>query len=132
MPEVSSITYLTLEDISPKWSHRFEQLPLPVLSARGISWGFQMLFAETCVVGEAYGYSGSYINECARCHAIGYEFVTSFLSRSYGSLKENEEVFVGHWNQEHAHITERRKKLKAMIPAVSFEPRNLKPRIAQR
>jgi hypothetical protein len=126
MAEIASGAYLTLKDISPKWYRRFEELPLPIFSAKGISWSFQMLFAETCVVGEAYGYSGSYINECSACHAIGYEFVTSFLSRSYDNLKENEEVFVKHWNQEHTRITERRKKkVKATIPAILFKEQNL-------
>jgi hypothetical protein len=135
MPETaSSSTYLTLKDISPRWSRRLGELPLPIFSARSISWGFQMLFAETCVVGEAYGYSGSYICECTKCQAIGYEFVTSFLSRSYGNLKENEEAFVRHWNQEHVHITQRRRKRvkpAMMIPAVPFEERNFDDGIIQ-
>lgn len=109
MSETISNAELMFRDISPKWAQRFDQLPLSPLSLKGVSWGLQILFAETCVVGEAYGYSSSYISECAKCSLLGYEFVTSFMTRSYNQLKENQELFVKHWNQEHAHLTRRRR-----------------------
>ena len=118
MSDINSVVELTFRDISPTWSRRFDQLPLPPLSLKSVSWGLQILFAETCVVGEAYGYSSSYISECTKCSLLGYEFVTSFLTRSYGQWKENQELFVRHWNQEHAHLTIKRRS-RQVIPTLS-------------
>lgn len=55
MSETASDAELTFSDISPRWSHKFDQMPLPPLSQNGMSWGLQLLLAETCVIGETYG-----------------------------------------------------------------------------
>lgn len=97
-------TSLTLKEIAPKWARRFEELPLPATSVKRISWGIQILFARTCVAGEAYG-SDNYIEQCEKCRELGYGFVTSFIGGSLDKLKKNEQLFVLHWNQEHSQIT---------------------------
>ena len=65
----------------------------------------QMLFAETCIVGEAYGYSAPYIESCATCREIGYEFVASYAHHSQGRFQRNLDMFVEHWNASHALVT---------------------------
>lgn len=112
---IDSSEHLTLEDISPRWASRFKELPLPLLSLKGIGWSFQILSAELCVVGEAYGYSGSYINNCEKCAEFGYEFVTSFITHSYGSLEKNEKSFVEHWNEQHSGITRKRRTSRQIL-----------------
>jgi hypothetical protein len=68
-----------------------------------------MLFAETCIVGEAYGYSAPYIESCSACREIGYEFVASFARHSQGRFQRNLDVFVEHWNEKHALVTMRKR-----------------------
>jgi len=96
---------LTLEDISPVWASRFRELPLSLFSLKNIVWSFQILSAELCVVGEAYGHSASYVDECEKCIEIGHEFVASFIAHSYNRLEETKKVFVEHWNEQHSEIT---------------------------
>lgn len=100
----ASSTSLTLKEIAPKWADRFKELPLPATSVKRITWGIQILFARTCVVGEAYG-SDDYIEHCKKCRELGYGFVTSFICGSVDKLKKNEQFFVNHWNQEHSQVT---------------------------
>jgi len=95
---------LILREIAPRWAHRLEELPLPVISAKRILWGIQILFARTCIVGEAHG-SDDYLSQCEKCRKLGYEFVTTFITGSVNSLKKNEQLFVKHWNQEHIETT---------------------------
>ena len=69
-----------------------------------------MIFAETCIIGEAYGHSASYIENCSVCRDMGYEFVTSFMTHSHGRFQRNLDAFVEHWNERHAYITLRKKR----------------------
>lgn len=102
----TSNTSLTLTDIAPKWADRFNQLPVPILSLKGIQWGLELTAAEGCLVGEAYGFSSSYLQTCKTCEMIGSNFQTTFITRSYENLKKNKEKFVKHWNEKHRLITE--------------------------
>lgn len=97
--------FLTLKEIAPKWAERFEELPLPLTSAKRLSWSLQILFARTCVIGEAYG-SDDYVERCEKCRALGYGFVTALITGSSAGLKKNERIFIEHWNQRHSQIPE--------------------------
>lgn len=97
--------FLTMKEIAPKWAERFEELPLPLTSAKRLSWSMRILFARTCVIGEAYG-SDNYVEQCEKCRALGYGFVTAFITGSSANLKKNEHLFIEHWNQKHRQITE--------------------------
>ena len=103
---------LTIKEIAPRWPGRIKDMPLPLFSLKGPRWGLQMIFAETCIVGEAYGHSAPYIENCAICRDIGYEFVTSFMTRSHGRFQRNLDAFVDHCNERHAYITLRKKRAK--------------------
>ncbi len=79
---------LTLVDIAPKWADRFKQLPIPKLSLKGLQWGLELTAAERCLVGEAYGYSASYLQTCNVCEIIGSNFQTNFIMGFYENLKK--------------------------------------------
>lgn len=100
---------LTIKEIAPKWARRIEELPLPATSIKRIWWGTHILFARTCVVGEAHG-SDDYVSQCETCRVIGSEFVTTFITGSFRDLKKNEQRFVEHWNEKHRMITRSRKQ----------------------
>ncbi len=104
--ETSNLSSLTLTDIAPKWANRFKQLPIPKLSLKGLQWALESTAAEGCIVGEAYGFSSSYLKTCEVCERIGSNFQTNFIIRSFENLKKNTEKFVEHWNEKHAHVTE--------------------------
>lgn len=97
---------LTLHDISPGWAKRLDQSPVPILSFKSLSWSLQALFLETCTVGEAYGYSDTYLKNSKACRLIGNDFQVSFITRSYADLETIKQKFVKHWNEKHAYITE--------------------------
>ena len=101
---------LTIKDIAPRWAGRIDHMPLSRFSFKGTGWGVQMLFAETCIVGEAYGYSAPYIESCSTCREIGYEFVASYARRSQGRFQRNLDTFVEHWNASHALVTMRKRQ----------------------
>ncbi len=101
----SNSSSLTLTDIAPKWANRFKQLPVPILSLKGLQWAFELTAAERCLVGEAHGFSASYLQTCKVCEVICSNFQTNFIMRSYENLQKNTEKFVKHRNEKHAHIT---------------------------
>ncbi len=103
--KTSNPSSLNLTDIAPKWADRFKQLPVPKLSLKGIQWALELTAAEGCIVGEAYGFSSSYLKTCEVCQRIGRNFQTNFIIRSFENLKKNTEKFVEHWNEKHAHVT---------------------------
>lgn len=119
--EASNPSLLSLTDIAPKWADRLKQLPVPKLSLKGIQWSLELTAAEGCIVGEAYGFSSSYLKTCEVCERIGNNFQTNFIIRSFENLKKNTEKFVEHWNEKHAHVTEGLKR-KRRIKLVA-EPR---------
>lgn len=97
-----TIDHSTLfEQIAPRWSKRLKHFPPRLISADNISWGLQIIFADTCVVGEAHGYTGDYLDECPECSEIGHEFVRSYFARSLYRMKANIELFASHWNACH-------------------------------
>ncbi len=71
---------LTLSDISPKRAKRLgdqQQLPVP-LSLTWLRWYFELKRASRCVVGEAYGYSLSFVYDCKERDEIGWRFMLYF------------------------------------------------------
>ena len=97
---------LTILDIAPKWGERFRQLPIPKLSWKCLQWGLEITAAEMCIVGEAYGYSASYLQTCKECEMIGNNFQTNLITRSYENLNKNTKKFIKHWNEKHTSYSE--------------------------
>jgi hypothetical protein len=93
---------LTLEDISPTWASRLKKENLPTFMS--LNWWklhCELQKASKCVVGEAYGYSSQYTDECGRCNRIGYKFLYYFMLNWRGKLESNKQDFVKHWNEKH-------------------------------
>ena len=93
--------FMTFDKIAPQWSDRLRNFPPSLLSAHNISWGLQIVLANTCVIGEAHGYSGDYIEECVQCRQLGHEFVRSYFARSLGRMQATIGLFTSHWNARH-------------------------------
>jgi hypothetical protein len=96
---------LRFSEIAPNWANKIKALgqegfPFP-LSFKWWRWYFELDSPSKCIVGEAYGYSSEYENECKRCDRLGWEFGHSFLIRSTEDFKDNIEEFVTHWNEKH-------------------------------
>ena len=93
---------LTLEDISPKWAARLNKNKLPrLMSLTWFKWYSELKYASKCVVGEAYGYSSSYLDDCNTCDEICQKFFYYFGTCSNKKLEENKRRFVKHWNEKH-------------------------------
>lgn len=95
--------WLTLSDISPDWAKRLGErrhLPVP-LSITWLRWYLDLKRTSKCVVGEAYGYSSSFVYDCKDCDDIGWRMMLYFTVYSFSKLKENTQRFVNHWNKEH-------------------------------
>ena len=93
---------LVLEDISPIWASRLKKENLPTfMSLTWMKWRFELQNASKCVVGEAYGYSSQYTDNCGKCDRIGCKFLYYFTLNLRGKLESNKQDFVKHWNEEH-------------------------------
>jgi hypothetical protein len=94
---------LTLEDISPIWASRLKKENLPTFMSRTwLRWRFELQKASKCVVGEAYGYSSQYTDDCYECDRIGCRFLYYFTLNWRRKLELNKRDFVKHWNVEHS------------------------------
>jgi hypothetical protein len=87
---------LTFKDIAPEWAKRLEQqqqeLELPhKISLTGIKWYFQLLSYSRCVVGEAHGFSSSYVYNCRECYSFGWKFIESYTECSCSGFEKNKE-----------------------------------------
>ena len=94
---------LTLRDLSPKWYSRLKEnqrLPIP-LSTDWFKWYVEIRNSSKCIVGEAYGYTSSYLNTCKTCNRICVRFMNYFMIHSRSRLERTADLFVRHWNQEH-------------------------------
>ena len=97
---------LTLQDLSPRWQSRLKErrsLPFP-LSIEWFKWYAEIRNSSKCIVGEAYGYSSSYLNTCKQCNKICVKFMNYFMIHSRSGLEKNATLFVRHWNEEHAKV----------------------------
>ena len=102
-PEPPSLQQLTLEDISPKWASRLKKENIPTfMSTTWLLWRFELQKTSKCVVGEAYGYSSHYTENCDECDRIGCKFLYYFTLNWRRKLELNKQEFVKHWNEEHS------------------------------
>jgi hypothetical protein len=93
---------LTIEDISPIWASRLKKENLPTFMSRTwLRWRFELQKTSKCVVGEAYGYSSQYTDDCYECDRIGGRFLNYFMLNWRRMLELNKRDFVKHWNVEH-------------------------------
>lgn len=92
---------LELRDISPVWDSRISQKWPKLFSKMWFKWYFELKRTSKCVVGEAYGFSSSYIHRCKECDDIGWKFMIYFTISSRKKLDLNRERFVKHWNETH-------------------------------
>jgi hypothetical protein len=94
---------LTLEDISPEWAMRLKNENMPTfMSLTWLQWRYQLQKASTCVVGEAYGYSSEYTENCDECDRIGCKFLYYFMFNRRRKLEQNKQDFVKHWSKVHS------------------------------
>jgi len=88
---------LTLDTISPTWANKSEESKLvPTLSLRRLPLYLGLKGSSKCVVGEAHGFSSSYVSSCKRCSKIGWEFMFYFMICSYSKLERTKNGFVTH------------------------------------
>ena len=100
---ISTPSLLTLEDISPKWALRLKNENMPsLLSPTWLQWRFELQRSSKCVVGEAYGYSSEYTENCDECDRIGCKFLYYFTLNWRSKLILNKQQFVRHWNEVHS------------------------------
>jgi hypothetical protein len=93
---------VVLEDISPIWASRLKKENLPTfMSSNWWKWHYELQKASKCVVGEAYGYSPQYTDDCNECERICVKFLYYFTLNLRGKLESNKQDFVKHWNEDH-------------------------------
>jgi len=93
---------LTLDVISPIWAKRLEESKLlPILSLERLQLYLELKDTSKCVVGEAYGFSSSYVSSCKRCSIIGWKFMFYFMICSYSKLEGTKKGFLKHWGEKH-------------------------------
>ena len=92
---------LQLKHISPVWDSRISQKWPRLFSKMWFKYYFELKRTSKCVVGEAYGFSSSYIHRCKECDDIGWKFMIYFTISSRKKLDLNRERFVKHWNETH-------------------------------
>jgi hypothetical protein len=103
--EIQNQELLTLDAISHTWAKRLEEskLLLP-LSLKRLQLYLELKDASKCVVGEAYGFSSSYVYDCKWCSKIGWKFMFYFMIHSYSRLERTKKEFVKHWSEKHLHV----------------------------
>jgi hypothetical protein len=100
--EIQNQELLTLDSISPVWSKRLEESRQPpLLSLERLHLYLELIDNSKCVVGEAYGFSSSYISTCKLCSKIAWKFMFYFMVHSYSKLEETKKQFVKHWGEKH-------------------------------
>jgi hypothetical protein len=93
---------LTLYAVSPQWAKQLEESKLfPLLSLRRLQLYLELKDASKCVVGEAHGFSSSYVYSCKPCSKIGWKFMLYFMIHSYSKLERTKKEFVKHRSEEH-------------------------------
>ena len=93
---------LTLDSISPTWAKRLEESKLlPLLSLERFQLYLELRDTSKCVVGEAYGFSSSYVRNCKSCSKISWKFMFYFMIHSYSKLERTKNEFVKHWGEKH-------------------------------
>ena len=102
---------LTLDVISLTWAKKLEESKLlPLLSLRRLQLYLELKDTSKCVVGEAYGFSSSYVRNCKSCSKISWKFMFYFMIHSYSKLEETKKEFVNHWSEKHHYYVCRQEK----------------------
>jgi hypothetical protein len=109
---------ITFEEIAPDWSKRLNKLTTAKgTTAKGISYEKDTMYSDIsdykkCIVGEAYGYSPSYvlygtINHCMKCTGFSHDF--AYAAKAYDSDKliDTKQKLTEHWNEVHISISKR-------------------------
>src|SRR5919199_2589332 len=97
---------LTLYAIAPLWAKRLEESKLfPPLSLRRLQLYLELKDGSKCVVGEAHGFSSSYVYSCKQCSKIGWKFMFYFMIHSYSKLEETKREFAKHWSEKHHYVS---------------------------
>jgi hypothetical protein len=100
--EMQDQELLIFDTIAPIWAKRLEESKLlPILSLRRLRLYLELIDTSKCVVGEAYGFSSSYLSSCKRCSKIGWKFMFYFMIHSYSKLERTKNEFVKHWGEKH-------------------------------
>jgi hypothetical protein len=93
---------LTLYNISTTWAKKLEESKvLPILSLERLRLYLELKDTSKCVVGEAYGFSSSYVYSCRPCSKISWKFMFYFMIHSYSKLERTKNEFVKHWGEKH-------------------------------
>ncbi len=109
---------LQFSEISPMWSERLNQArddisPFALMRSR---WYHELTISSACVVGEAYGFSSSYVHKCKTCKELGMQFMYYFLIHSDSGIENAKLDFEDHWNKNHSEIkTENENKIKGDV-----------------
>jgi hypothetical protein len=106
---LEAITHITpttktiIRKYSPKWALRLKRENIPTfMSPTWLRWRYELQKSSKCVVGEAYGYSSQYTENCYKCDRIGCKFLYYFTFNWRKRLELNKQEFVKHWNEEHS------------------------------
>jgi hypothetical protein len=103
--EIQNQELLTLDSISPTWAKRLEESKLlPTFSLRRLQLYLELKDTSKCVVGEAYGFSSSYVFDCKHCSSVGWKFMFYFMIHSYSKLEGTKKEFVKHWSEKHRYV----------------------------
>jgi hypothetical protein len=102
---------ILFSEISPMWSDRLNQAKDNISSFAPIrsQWYRELTISSACVVGEAYGFSSSYVQRCKTCKELGMQFMDYFLIQSDSGIEVAKLDFTDHWNKEHSEITTKNK-----------------------
>jgi len=101
------IKRLTIHEISPQWARLLPLIPETEeqqFYRNGIV--LDISNPKFCVVGEAYGFNGDYMNcmnkesFCRGCHSHSINFASSLMVKP-SERKELVRSFVRHWNNVH-------------------------------
>jgi hypothetical protein len=102
--DVRNQELLTLDTISPIWAKKLEESKLlPLLSHERLRLSLELKRTSKCVVGEAYGFTSSYVYNCKGCSKISWKFMFYFMIHSYSKLEDTKNEFVKHWGEKHHH-----------------------------
>ena len=102
--EVQHHELSSLDAISPIWAKRLEESkPLPILSLERLRLSLELKRTSKCVVGEAYGFTSSYVSDCNLCSNIAWKFMFYFMIHSCSKLEVTKKEFVKHWGEKHHH-----------------------------
>ena len=101
---------LTLDAISPLWAKKLEESKLlPLLSHERLRLYLELRDTSKCVVGEAYGFSSSYVSDCKLCSKIAWKFMFYFMICSYSKLEGTKKEFMKHWSEMNHYTADEKK-----------------------